>query len=513
MNHFLLIMAKIASYTNLAAIELEPSSSIPLHLQLYEALRQDILKGRLKPGARVPPTRNFSKELGISRNTIIRVYHQLIDEGYLESETGSGTRVATTLPESMLQVVQHNTSSTETITKQSIKPHLSKRGQSIIDSPYYWEASNFNQEPSKLRAFSPALPAIDAFPKKLWGKMLQQTWQESSIEDLSYPSLAGFLPLREAVANAMQLSRGVNCSPEQVIITGGAQQALTLSADLLLNQGDVAWVENPCFNGIKIALEGALAKIQPVSIDEEGLMIEEGQRLSPNARLVNISPSHQYPLAITMSLARRLQLLQWAQDNNAWIIENDYDSEFRYRGYPLTALQGLDTSGRVIYLGTFSKVMFPALRLGYMVVPENLIDAFRAGRAHTDRGASMLSQIALAKFISEGHLARHTRRMRALYSKRQETLVQAVQTELKGLLTIKPADTGLHLVGYLAHDIDDQAVSEALLNIDIDAPALSSFAIGKTIRSGLVLGYAAISEDEIRKAVKAMKPILKSFQI
>jgi GntR family transcriptional regulator/MocR family aminotransferase len=293
------------------------------------------------------------------------------------------------------------------------------------------------------------LPAVDAFPFKLWKKLWLESWRELTAEQLGYGAALGYWPLREAIATYLQAARGLRCTAEQVIITNGAQQALSLSALLLLNKGDQAWVENPSFNGIKAVLRSASARIVPISVDEDGLVVGEALARAPRARLVFISPSHQFPLGVTMSLTRRLKLLQWAQESDAWILEDDYDSEFRYAAYPLTALQGLDTRGRVIYIGTFSKVLFPALRIGYMVVPSGLIEAFRAARAHADRGSTLLEQLVLARFVAEGHLARHIRRMRSLYAKRQAVFVEAVQTHLQGWLDVQPNDTGLHLVAWL----------------------------------------------------------------
>jgi GntR family transcriptional regulator/MocR family aminotransferase len=320
-------------------------------------------------------------------------------------------------------------------------PNLSERGSLITQIPFV--------EKSLPRAFCPSLPAVDAFPFKLWKKLWLESWRELTAEQLGYGAALGYWPLREAIATYLQAARGLRCTAEQVIITNGAQQALSLSALLLLNKGDQAWVENPSFNGIKAVLRSASARIVPISVDEDGLVVGEALARAPRARLVFISPSHQFPLGVTMSLTRRLKLLQWAQESDAWILEDDYDSEFRYAAYPLTALQGLDTRGRVIYIGTFSKVLFPALRIGYMVVPSGLIEAFRAARAHADRGSTLLEQLVLARFVAEGHLARHIRRMRSLYAKRQAVFVEAVQTHLQGWLDVQPNDTGLHLVAWL----------------------------------------------------------------
>ena len=367
--------------------------------------------------------------------------------------------------------------------------------------PYRWEKS-------QPRAFNSTLPGVDAFPFKLWEKLLVSSWRSLSSRNLGYQSVLGHRPLREAIATYLQTGRGVHCTADQIIITNGTQQALTTTARLLLNKGEPAWVENPCYDGVKASLCAAMAQIIPVPVDAEGLVVRAGVASAPNARLAYVSPSHQYPLGVTMSLTRRLELLKWAQEAGAWVIEDDYDSEYRYAGYPLAALQGLDNAGRVIYVGTFSKVLFPALRVGYMVVPPALVKPFRAVRAHTDRGTTLFEQVVLTKFINERHFARHIRHMRTLYAERQAVFVEAAQKYLAGLLDVQSATAGLHLVGWLPDDCDDEAVAQKLLKIGIDTPSLASFAITPLSRKGLVIGYAAIPRNEIVGAVKRMGQVL-----
>ena len=493
-------MSKTASFLSLGMISLDRNHGLSLHRQLYRALREAILTGQLKPGIRLPSTRALAQDLGVSRNTISNAYDQLITEGYLESKVGSGTRVTRTLPEEILHVQGNRQSLTTDPLQSQAKPRLSERGTLIVQIPFL--------EKSKPRAFSPALPAMDAFPFKLWGKLSTESWQTLTADDFGYGSALGYRPLREAIATYLQTTRGVRCTPEQIIITNGAQQAISLSMTLLLNRGDQAWLENPSFNGVKAALRSASAQMIPVSVDSEGLDVDEALAKAPQARLAFISPSHQFPLGVTMSLSRRLKLLQWAQENEAWVLEDDYDSAIRYAAYPLAALQGLDTNGRVIYIGTFSKVLFPAIRIGYMVVPPNLIEPFRAARAHADRGSTLLGQVALAKFIADGHLARHIRRTRSLYAERQKVFIKMVQSHLADMLTVEANDTGLHLVGWLPEGTDDYRVSQTLQAHGIDAPALSSYAIDPLPYSGLVMGYTVTTPDEIIAAVKRMKPIL-----
>ncbi len=475
-----------------------------MHRQLYEMLRAAILDKQLRAGVRLPSTRALARELSVSRNTVSSAYTQLLTEGYLESRVGAGTYVTRTLPETLATVSNQRVPPPH-LSLQTHPPRLSERGHAIATQAHQWEQS-------RPQAFDSSLPALDKFPSKLWEKLLVTSWRELKPHALTYQAALGYLPLREALTTYLQTARGVRCSADQIIITNGAQQAITLATNLILNKGDAAWIEDPCYPGIKAALRGALAQIVPVPVDAEGLNVDAGIAAQQNARLAYISPSHQYPLGVTMSLTRRVKLLQWAQANNSWILEDDYDSEFRYAGYPLASVQGLDRVGRVIYVGTFSKVLFPALRIGYLVVPKRLTAAFHAARAHADRGAPVLEQAVLARFISEGHLARHVRRMRTLYMERQEIFVEMAHKFLGDLLEVEQTDAGLHLVGWLPDGMNDQQVSEKLATYGIIAPALSSFAITQLDRPGLVIGFAATLTNEIPMAVKRMWGVLEMFR-
>lgn len=489
-------MSKVASFISLAIIQLDPTAAEPLHRQLYNSLRKAILQQQLTAGQRLPSTRALAEELNVSRNTIVNAYEQLLAEGYVESQVGSGTHVTHTLPEETLQL-QRQPARNLVFTTAVVPPHLSKRGAAIEELSF--------SDGSRPRPFRVGLPALDAFPFKLWEKLLLHSWREITAAQMGYGVVAGYRPLREALATYLQGARGVRCTAEQIIITNGTQQAIALTAALLLNPGDTVWLENPGYSGARGAFASALAHIEPIPIDDQGLKVTAALAQAPQAKLAYITPSHQYPLGVTMSLTRRLELLHWAQEKQGWIIEDDYDSEYRYAGRPLAALQGLDNHGRVIYIGTLSKVLYPALRLGYMVVPADLVDVCRAGRAHLDRGSSLLEQVVLTKFINEGHFARHLRRMRTLYATRQNIFVEAAAEYLSGLLDVKPNDTGLHLVGWLPEGMDDEAVKDRLLKEDIEVMALSSFSMTPLKQGGLVLGYTAVPENEIVPAVKRMQ--------
>lgn len=493
-----------ATFVSLPSITLEQASALPLYRQLYNALREAILAGQLKAGARLPATRVLANAFGISRNTVLNAYAQLFAEGYVEGEVGSGTYVARTLPDELLHARASVTLSSPTILAGR---QLSRRGTRLgttrIPTPRF---------PGELKAFRPGIPALDAFPYELWARLVARRWRRPQRSLLGYGDPAGYRPLREAIASYLGEARAVRCQAEQVIVVAGSQQALDLTARMLLDEGDAAWIEDPGYLGARGALLGAGAHLVPVPVDGEGLDVAAGKACSPGARLIYATPSHQYPYGVTMSLPRRLALLEWASQAGAWVLEDDYDSEYRYAGRPLAALQGLDSEGRVIYLGTFSKVLFPALRLGYMIVPPDLVDAFAAARALVDRHSPTLDQAALADFISDGHFARHIRRMRALYAERQAILVEAATHELSGTLDVHSAEAGMHLVGWLPEGVDDVEASRRAAANGVAAPPLSMYSLQLLRRGGLLLKYTAVGEKEIREGVQRLAKALHTLK-
>ena len=481
---------------------LERGSRVPLHRQLYLGLREDILMGRLVGGTRLPSTRELAESLGVSRNTVMDAFRQLLAEGYLEGRAGSGTYVAGSLPEDLLQAraVDRGESGTKRPERR-----LSRRGELLAATP-----ATVIRDRSRPRAFRPGLPALDEFPLKTWQRLSREVGR-NPYGLLGYGEPAGYRPLREEISAYLGAARAVRCSWEQVIVVSGSQQALDLTARLLLDPGDKVWVEDPGYAGARGALTGAGAVPVPVPVDEEGLDVEAGIERDANARLACVTPSHQYPLGATMSLSRRLALLDWADRRDAWVIEDDYDSEYRYSGRPLEALQGLDAGGRVIYVGTFSKVLFPSLRLGYLVVPPDLVGSFTTARELADRHSPLIEQAVLARFISEGHFTRHVRRMRKLYAGRQEALVEAANHHLRGLLDIRPAEAGLHLVGRLPEDVEDREASRHARAAGVEVPALSLYGARPQARRGLLLGYAAVAEPEIQSGVRGLAKALEKF--
>ncbi|WP_437725219.1 PLP-dependent aminotransferase family protein [Sorangium sp. So ce861] len=486
------------------AVALDPASSAPLHRQVYEAVRGAILAGRLRSGSKLPSTRALAAHLGLSRNTALGAYAQLLSEGYLRGRIGSGTYVADALPERLLLARPRPEP------RPSPSPGdgaLSRRGALVAGA-----ASPFRRAAAPLGpagwAFQVGVPAFDAFPAAVWGRLMSRRWDRSWRALVPRCEPQGYAPLRRAIADYLVTARGVRCTPDQVIVVGGAQQAISLAAEVLLDPGDPVWVEDPGYTAARSALVAAGATPVPVPVDEEGLDVAAALRGLP-ARLAVVTPSHQFPLGVTMSLGRRLALLDWARSSGGWVFEDDYDSEFRYAGRPLAALQGQSPGARVIYAGTFSKVLSPSLRLGYLVVPEGLVDAFVAAKALADVSSPSLEQAVLSDFMAEGHFARHVRRMRVLYERRQAALVAAAERELRGLLEVRAAPAGMHLLGWLPAGRADGAAAERAAANGVRCVALSELRVRSAGRGALVLGYAAAGEDEIDEGVRRLRAALR----
>ena len=480
-----------------AVFHLDASNGVPLYKQIYDRLRAAILAGQLKPGTRLPSTRGLAAELKVSRNTVLNAFEQLFAEGYLEGQTGAGTFVTRSLPDELLNVGGGAKQSSVNPTKNSI----SRRAAMIHNAacPSY----------RKFRAFNTGMPAVDAFPFELWSRMTARRWRRPKRDLLGYSHPAGYRPLREAIAEYLGAARGVRCEADQIIIVTGTQQLFDLTGRILLDPGDHVWFENPGYISARYALTAVGARLVPIPVDDEGINVKAGAKKCPDARLAYVTPSHQYPLGATMSLTRRLELLEWANQAGAWILEDDYDSEYRYAGRPLSALQGLNENGRVIYIGTFSKVLLPALRIGYMVVPPDLVDVFINARSLSGWCSPIIDQMVVTDFIREGHFARHIRRMRSLYAERQAILVEAARRDLKGLLEVQPSAAGMHLVGWLPEGVDDKIASEKAAEFGVETRPLSSFAIEEDGRNGLLLGYSAYNEREIREGVVKLAAALK----
>jgi len=444
-----------------------------------------------------------ARDLGLSRHTVVEAFLQLLAEGYIEGKVGSGTYVTRTLPEELLHPFRPRHTA-PTPTQASRLPSQ----RSTVQRRLGWHLVLSRRAQQRYGpAFQVGAPALEAFPGDLWGRFVAHHGCHMPAHMFDYLDPAGYQPLREAVAAYLGMARGVTCTAEQVIVVSGSQQGIGLSAQVLLNPGDAVWVEEPGYFGAKGALLGAGAQLVPVPVDPEGLDVAAGKARCPTARLACVTPSHQFPLGMTMSLPRRLALLDWAHETDAWIIEDDYDSEYRYMGKPLTALQGLDRAGRVIYTGTFSKVLFPALRLGYVVVPGDLVDVFLAARLFMDMHPPWLEQLVLAEFMAEGHFARHIRRMRTLYAERQAALVEAARP-LAGILDVGPAEAGMHLLGWLPAGSDDQAIAQLLERHQVSTRPLSRFFLEPSTQRALLLGYAAVPIPAIQEGVRRLATAL-----
>lgn len=470
-------MPKRAAAAAWPAVALAPEPGASLSRQLEDGLRGAILGGSLAPGARLPSTRALAARLGVSRTTVLAAFDRLLAEGYLAGRTGSGTYVAG-------DIVWPRPS------RAPAAAGLSRRGALIAGTPI--TAARAEGTPMPFRT---GVPALERFPADVWAALGDARLRDVAATAAGYPDAAGHPALREAVAAYLTEERSVRCTPDQVVIVTGSQQAIDLAARVLLDPGDPVWIEDPGYLGARGALVAAGATVLPRPVDAEGITIGAGQ-----ARLVYVTPSHQYPLGVTMSLRRRLALLDWAASAGAFVLEDDYDSEYRYSGRPLAALQGLDAAGRVIYVGTFSKVLFPALRIGYLVAPRALVPAFTAAATLAGRGGPPLPQAILADFIAQGHFARHIRRTRHLYAERQARLVAAAQRHLRGLLDVPPAPAGMHLLGWLPSGADDRAAAALAAAAGVETIALSALAQAPQPRGALLLGYTGFAPDDLEAA-------------
>lgn len=463
-------------------------TAIAAYRWLYDALRSGILEGRMRPGSRLPGTRDLGLQYGLSRGTIVRAFEQLKSEGYVEGKIGSGTYVSRILPEHWQRALPQAGMQSPVLKRQ--RRRLSDYAMRLNEFPGY--------EMRPTRAFRANVPALDLFPTGMWAQIAARRFKNASTYQLMGCPAFGYRPLREAIAEYLITSRGVKCVADQIAVVSGTQEAIDLASRILLNPCDRVCMEDPGYIGAAFVFKAAGAKIAYTSLDGEGMTIPRG----PAAKLAYVTPGHQFPLGITMSLSRRLQLLEWAHKSGALILEDDYDSEYRYSGRPLPSLQGLDRAGQVIYSGTFSKVMFPSLRLGYMVIPQDLISPFQAAMSITVRHLSLPDQIVLCDFITEGHFGRHLRRMREVYAERLSVLLEAAGERLTGLLDISGVQAGLQTVGWLNGRKDATRAAKAAATRNVEVTPLARVCGGNSPRHGLILGFAAADPREIRRGVR-----------
>ena len=450
-------------------------SGVTAYRWLYESLRAEILSGRLRSGTRLPATRDLARQYGLARGTIVTAFDQLRAEGYIEGTVGSGTFVSETLPDGLLNVELHGSARVEA--KQKRLPRL---------SDYALHAKLFRgYEDRPIRAFRANLPALDLFPTDLWTTLTTRCLRRISTRNLMGCDPLGYEPLRHAVAEYLGHSRGVRCTAEQVAIVSGVQEAIDLSARILLGPGDGVCVEDPGYPGAAWAFRAFGAHVHNIAVGDDGFDI--ARLPARGIRLIYVTPGHQFPMGSTMNLSKRLQLLAWARRSRAVIFEDDYDSEYRYSGRPIPALQGLDEHGLVIYAGSFSKVLFPSLRLGYVVVPLDLVRRFEAALSLTVRHAPLLDQLVLAQFIGEGHFGRHVRRMREIYAERLAVLLEESRNKLAGLLEMSEVEAGLQTIAWLCRGVDGESAAEAAARRGVDVTPLARYSPRGAFKNGLRL--------------------------
>ena len=469
-----------------------------LHRQIYDAYRTTIVDGRLRPGQRIPSTRMLASELGISRFPVLHAYNQLFAEGYFESRLGSGTIVSQSLPDQL-----------------ATSPAIgAKRGAGISGPRRISRRSailpRFERPPwlQAWGAFGVGQVAFDEFPLQIWSSLVARQCRNMDAKSFQYGESMGSKALREAIAAYLRTARSLHCGAEQITIVSGSQQAIEISVRLLLDPGSPVWMEEPGYSLARDAFALTGCNLVPVPVDNEGMDVAAGIKRCRKARAAFVTPSHQFPLGVTMSASRRFQLLEWAQATGSWIIEDDYDSEYRYESLPIASLQGLDASARVIYVGTFSKVLFPALRLGYIVIPQDLIEAFLTVRWAMDLGPPSFYQEVLADFIGEGHFARHIRRMRVLYRERRSALVDSIREELGTMVEVLGGEAGMHLTVTLPNQIHDLEIAERAARENLWLWPLSPNYLGEATRSGFVLGFGGTEVAEIPGAVRKLRGLL-----
>lgn len=487
---------------------MKPKASFPvlqlsegtLNDQVYEAIRGAILDGRLQAQMKLPSSRALAEMMSVSRNTILSGIERLIDEGYLMAKAGSGTYVCAFVPEKKINCQVP----IQQIIQQQSTPKLSDELQSLMPR---WQ--KYHGAAQKNRMFSVGIGCVDLFPRQIWGRILGRVWRHSQTELAKYSDVQGYLPLREALAQYMRSTRGLNCSAGQIMIVNGTQQAINLAARALLNSGDGVLIDDPGYDGALGVFQSYGMKIHGIGSDEEGMLIPELVQNSNDIRLVYTAPSHQFPLGGTLSLSRRLMLLNWAKQENAWIFEDDYNGEFRYRSRALQALQGLDQAGRVIYSGTFSKMFYPGFRLAFLVLPQALIKPFKVIKHYADSCNSYLEQAALAAFIQEGEYAKYVRKVRKACLERQQALVNAIEEYLPHILAIQPSDSGIHAVAWLRDGWDIQQIIEISQSLGLGIQPLYRYSMEPLQNHALLFGYAAHKPHEIVERIQALAEAIR----
>ena len=509
-------MGKSTTSIELGFIRLNRRKREPLASQLYQSLRDAILEGQLPKGFRLPSTRGLAADLSVSRTTVINAFDQLTAEGYLSSSVGKGTFVSGQLPEEH-QLIRFRTPSTRKssqknnhLKSQTIATRPQRKSHPLTLSEYGTRLNDnrveFVDSCEPIIPFLPGVPALDEFPIDVWSRISRRRWKTVQSNALSYGSALGYAPLRNAIAEYVRAFRGVRCDKEQVFVVAGTQQAVDLISRLVVNPGDKVVMENPGYIKAKTAFKMAGAEIIPIDVDDNGMNVDQVFEHAQHASLVYVTPSHQFPMGVTMSIERRMKLIEWANQTGGLIFEDDYDSEYRYSNRPIPSLQGLGDGEQTIYVGSFSKVVFPSLSMGYVVVPKSMISVVKKSLGLWSRPPSTIDQMILTDFIAEGHFARHLRRMRQVHCLRRSTLVESIDQHLSDHLKVVGCNAGLHVAAHLLKKHKDTAVASKLEQIGIIARPLSKFTTGKKVSaSGLALGFASSTPSKIKSTVKKMR--------
>lgn len=500
-------MPKISHNISIAGLSIDREGKTPLTKQLYEGIRMAILNKQIRPGQRLPSSRTLAEDIGLSRNIVLLAYEQLTLEGYLTGSVGNGSFVSADAHKAFTEFTSAKkkvTSSENATTKQE------------EDFNPGYEVSTLYADRESIKAivkpFQNPVPALDHFPYRSWAKCANKVFRSLEFLQLSYDDAQGYYPLRETIAEYLRINRALTCEPEQIIITYGTQQALNLIANVIIKKGDQFWIEDPGYINAKLAFGHAGGIPCFVPVTKNGLDLNYAKQNYPNARLAFLTPSHQFPLGGSFPIGKRLQLLDWAAENKMWIIEDDYDSELRYVAKPIPSLQGMDRHKRVIYTGTFSKVLFPGLRIGYLVLPdEQTTNVFKQAKAFADRQNSISDQLILNDFMREGYLSTHLRKMRVLYKKRQDHLVELIRKHGENIISTEKEGSGMHIIARLRQDIDDQEISTILNRAGVINLPISVYANKFKYPPALLLGYTAFNEQKNEEAVLKMMTIIKDY--
>jgi GntR family transcriptional regulator/MocR family aminotransferase len=475
------------SWAELYAFEVDRAADAPVFRQIYLKLRSAILSGTLRPATKLPSTRELARQLGVSRSAVVSAFEQLLAEGYASGRTGAGTYIASDIPEPFGAIHA----------RKKRPASVAGTAASLRDFDGFTDVTEQNDE----RPFNLGRTLVDARTAELWRRLSARTLRSFGRHHLGYADPRGMLELRKSVCDYLQAARAVRCEPEQIVVTAGTQQAIDIVTRVMQGPDKEVWIEDPGYSLTRLALVAAGVKVCPIPVDQNGINVAEGIRRAPRARAVFITPSHQFPKGVVLSMARRLELLAWAREAGAWIVEDDYTSEFRYGGRPLASLQGLDEAERVIYIGTLNKALFPGLRLGYAVVPPALARAFVTSRYLIDRQPPSLCQAVVAAFMAEGHFAAHIRRMREMYRNQRDALVAALRRRLGGHLTVEPPDQGMHLVAYTRQGLSDRTIERAAREQGVVVRAMSRLYVEAPAQSALMLGFSGYPRQIIAPAV------------